>query len=287
MNKFTLVVNGTSYHIGIDKVKYIVSSEYSKLFNIKRCIENSFSRVKPSEYSAEHDKELSLLINDKKPTLKAENVFYLSAYFDIKNDMKLQTKSLLLRTFESMLEDNENVDEINTINILLTTLIQETLVSNTFYATTNELTNKSLSKMAIPTLMLDGFQITETDMDYEQRILYQLELVDKITKCQSFDTGLIVIDLPEITSDIIDRINIIDKVTIIILCNKIFEDTNCDNIYYIGKKLNLDLANEIDIKEKVQDQINIHLELKEVISEMKSIATNKQTPNTPYLLKVL
>ena len=83
--------------------------------------------------------------------------------------------------YKRQLQNKIYFDTIGTIDILLESLAEEMNEDDSLNVRFNSVGYKQLIKMLTP-FYIDEFQKDEFDLDYEQIILFQLQLVDYITK---------------------------------------------------------------------------------------------------------
>ena len=147
--------------------------------------------------------------------------------YDYSGDAKLTTKSLILKYLEYALEGIEYEDTFNTVKELLYALINfelEDRVSinheNVNLSVENEDFNyKSLIKLLVPILTKDNLEINSLDIGYEESIILQIKLINKIS-IMSKKNIIVIANIPEMTNKVIDEINLLgEDVNMIIFSN--------------------------------------------------------------------
>lgn len=251
MNKLEFLINNQNYTVIIDKYKILYGSNYLKKFEIYKCLKSYFSKVPFSEYSKENNNKLYIKINDTYVDSKSMLFFEIGPEYDFISDSKLGTKSILLKYLELSLEGIEYEDNFNTIKELLHSLItfelDERLSFNNddllFYTQCDDFNFKSLVKFILPTLSKSGMEINNIDLNYEESIVFQLKLINRISIKSKKDVFCYA-NISNITPLILKTLNDLNKnVNIIIDCNYIDSDIDLNNAIFIDLNW-LDFLNE-------------------------------------------
>lgn len=107
------------FDISIDNYKLILGKNYNLKFEIISSIIQYFEKKNYSEYQNINNNKCHFEINEKRIDTKEWELFIVNSYFDLNNDLKLGSKSILYKYFEVILRDIEYSDTVNTINLLM------------------------------------------------------------------------------------------------------------------------------------------------------------------------
>ncbi|MBR3891406.1 MAG: hypothetical protein IKJ30_04990 [Bacilli bacterium] len=227
MNNIECIINNRSYNIAIDKYKIIYGNNFDSKFNVYKCIKYYFNKLSPSDYGKENNNKALVKFNDRYLDIKDTLFFEMGYEYDYSGDAKLTTKSLILKYLEYALEGIEYEDTFNTVKELLYALINfelEDRVSinheNVNLSVENEDFNyKSLIKLLVPILTKDNLEINSLDIGYEESIILQIKLINKIS-IMSKKNIIVIANIPEMTNKVIDEINLLgEDVNMIIFSN--------------------------------------------------------------------
>lgn len=243
MNKITVKKGNEQYDIIIDDYKIFLGSNFNIKFDIIRTFIKCFNYVKLSEFSEECNIP-KILFNDV--ILKNKDVMYyhVSPYFSLNDNFKLTTKSLVAKYLETILNDNEFFDTINTINILFESLESEIANSSIIKTKFNTLVSKQLLKLLTPYFIDNGYSKDEYDMTLEEIILFQLKLLEAISiKNNEVNFILITIEIPYITEQIFQQIKHMKNCYIMIFTNEAIANIDLKK-YCLCQNIFLDIADE-------------------------------------------
>lgn len=284
-----LITNGKiEVDIWIEDLKFIYSEDYRNFYNIKKILKQYFSKKSLSDNQIENEEICSVKINDNKLMLKDYDLFEISSFFDLTTDLKMQSKSLLLRYFESKFYSSEISDELNTINILLDSLSNDLHDENVeINPILQLLTEKTIAKLLSPSLIIDETNANEYDFDYDRLIIFQIKLLQTITQSDHFLRSIIICDLPYVSSEIIRELEKIRKSYILVLSSNPLSDSTNINYSFLKRNKYFEISNDVFVKEQIYDKLSQHLELEEVYSELKNIIENKSTIKTKLVKEIV
>lgn len=171
----------------IDKYKFLFGFDIEIKFNIRNSLKKYFEKESKLDYDIENNINNIIKINERIIDTKQYNYIELHNLYDIKEDLKLGTKSLLQKYYELYLEQIEYNELFITINNLLKSLdieIDLNLVYNdiAIYGQVTDITKKTLIKMIEVSLVKKELDISSYSLSYSDTILIQLELIKKIAK---------------------------------------------------------------------------------------------------------
>ncbi len=195
----------------IDKYKLIFGFDMNTKFYIRNYLKKYFEKDPKSEYEIENNIKSNILINDRSIDLKQYNYIEVYDIFDLKDDMKMGTKSLLLKYYDLYLEKIEYNDSFITANEVLKSLEDEIGLDIEFddinvKSQFVDLTKKALIKMIESNVYKNDFEISPYVLSYEEIIIIQLELIKKIAKLDNMKEYIILLDMPILSKKIFDHV---------------------------------------------------------------------------------
>lgn len=202
MNLLTVKKGNKRYDLQIDNIKYCIGNNFEEKYNFISILKETFLSSKESEYSINNSGEAQVLINDKEIKLKEINFYHINHNYSIINDLKLTTHSLITKYLEVLIAQDNNIDTINTINLLLESFTNE-LDNELIYPRFITYTPKQFLKILLPIFLKEEDQANEYDLSYNEIILFQLKMINYISNHQS-NKILCLIELPLLTQEIDD-----------------------------------------------------------------------------------
>lgn len=279
MEKITLKYENESLDIIINKCKYIMGDNYKLKFDYIQAIRNHFNKTNQTEYNEQFQNRRCVYVDDKVADVRRWNLIEINSFFDLNSDIKLGTKSLLIKYYESILKDIEYNDLVTTINGLLNDLNETFInVDNEFEDNNICLNNnlqlintKSILKMLEVTLLKDEMEANCYDLKYEELINLQLQIVYKIAFNNQDKMYIIMLDVCEITKEIlniIEKMNL-DNVFVLVFTNKIkcLDRIQLAQIAYCNASC-VDLINEEHLYNKILMDLPFNIGLKELQEEL-------------------
>ena len=296
MNKFTLRIDNQEMKWVINKVKYFWGDAYTTKFKIRQKLKSIFYNEGTSEYQENVGEKASLEFNERLINYREWNYFEVNPYFSIDTDLKLSTKSLSLKYLESILEDNFCIDEISTINGLLKSIcfqINESIESEQnikIEVDSDDYSTKSLLKY-VSAKMSDGdFILSENDLSYNDAILIQLNMINKIadSKANIAKKNLVLLDIPLLTSVLYDWLqnSASENLKMLVFSNTSHKPDNVDD-YVIVKNRFLDLSFEEELFDKIINEIDVNISVDELKEELINIISGKETVKTSKILSLI
>lgn len=245
MKNLTFKRGMVAYSFNIDTIKYCIGSNYKEKYKFKQIILEYVNNYKVTEYSLEHSGQAKLFFNNKEMNNKNISFYYVDHKYSIQEDLKLSSKSLIAKYLESLLSNNENIDTINSINILLEAFGNE-LDNEIIVTRFMTYTPKLFLKIILPIFCLSSEQANEYDLDYNEIIILQLKMIDYISRMNEKDFIFCVLDIPILTKEIKEFMDTLNNVLLIVFINSFSVIPLMDDIY-IFDRIIIDLNNEEEL----------------------------------------
>jgi len=230
-----------------------------ELYELKKAIKGYFDKNHLSEYQGHYLKKYNLMFNDKEIDVRYWDFFELNHNYDLNSDVKLGSKSLLLKYYESLFVDVEYLDEVNTINQLLTVVLDDYINNNTnltldsfnLHSSFLEINAKSLIKSLNVAILKEEMEANYYSLDYDEIIIFQLDIIEKIYSSNKLNKAICFIELPLLTNKILTKIQTIKLSNIKVLVFPLKIERDCFSIKntFLLNKNTLDLYSEEDIYE--------------------------------------
>lgn len=125
MNLLILKKGNKRYDLQINNIKYCIGNDFEEKYNFVNILKEVFLLSKESEYSINNSGQAQVLINDKEIKVKEISFYQINHHYSITNDLKLTAHSLIARYIELLIAQDDNIDTINTINLLLESFTNE------------------------------------------------------------------------------------------------------------------------------------------------------------------
>lgn len=245
MKKIILKKGIYKYEMVLNNIKYCVCCNYNEVYNFRRLLLEYIRNVKTSEYSLNNIGIVSLLIDNE--VLKAKDImcFHITQEYSIVIELKLGTKSLLNMYLETLLSSNDYIDTINTLNILFESLSNEidNSIINTLF---QSITPKVLLKLLLPSFIINGDEANEFDLSYDDLIIFQLKMIEYITKNSKNKYNICLIEIPIVTNRIKEYVESINTCIFIIIAYRYKTTIELENILLFDNEV-IDLSNEESI----------------------------------------
>lgn len=244
MNLLTVKKGNKRYDLQIDNIKYCIGDNFEERYNFASILKETFLSSKESEYSANNTGQAQVLINDKEIKIKEVNFYQVNLNYSISSDIKLTTRSLIAKYLEILIAQNENIDTINTINLLLESFSNE-LDNELIYPKFITYTPKQFLKILLPIFLKEEDQANEYDLSYNEIILFQLKMIEFISNNQLNKT-ICLIDLPYLTKEINDCLISMKNCFNVVMFYKTNRNLLYKNVYLFDNQL-IDLNDDQQI----------------------------------------
>lgn len=290
MNKVTINnLNTKNNSIIVDKYKLIFGFDLNLKNTIRNQIRKYFEKESRLEYDIENNIDNRIMINDRQIDLKKYDYIELFLQYDIKEDMKIGSKSIFQKYYDLLLEKIEYNEIFISTNNLLKTICDDINLSIdteniTINGTITDLTKKLIIKMIELNLLKNEFEISQYSLTYEEVIKLQLKIVKEMAKIDELKDYIIFIDIPYITDSILKELNhnyynlillvntyaINEKLSITddsiaIAHNNIYDLNNEEQMYEIAMDCKRNLSIN-ELKKELTDKMIIRT--KEVVSNI-------------------
>lgn len=235
------VVKGESvYTFSINKKKYIFGNNKYNFINFFR---EYFNKNVSSEYSKENRYNSLIYCDGRLIDLKSSSLIEISNFsFDLINEYKLNQKSLLYMSLESIFKNDLFFELINTINILLNDLtieIEEYYKNNDIDLIIQncEINFKNLLKLIDISLIKEESEVNQFDFNISELNNIKLNIIEMIIK---YNPQTIFYIINEDYNINLDRLLKYDNINILNFCN-----SNSKNIFYLDIMLDMEIEEEI------------------------------------------
>ena len=267
MRKLTIKKGIYRTDLLIDKYKYIIGNDEIQKLNLKRAIKEFQVGLPLSEYEEENHNNVHIYLDDDELTQKKINIYFISPNYDFYQELKLQSKSILLKAIINELSDESYIETFLTIQSLAEMLCMQFNEGHDIKLRDIKISPTIFAKLIEPTLVIDDFEMNEFDLSIEDFICLQLDLIRQATSITKQE-NLIIVDYPIMTNKIQGKVKEISNSMIIVFCSTIQTDYLLKNCYLIDK-LTIDLADEESIYERICNEILCISNLKEGVNYME------------------
>ena len=267
MRKLTIKKGIYRTDLLIDKYKYIIGNNEIQKLNLKRALKEFQVGLPLSEYEEENHNNVRIYLDDNELTQKKINIYFISSNYEFYQELKLQSKSILLKAIINELSDESYIETFLTIQSLTEMLCMQFNEGHDIKLRDIKISPTTFAKLIEPALVIDDFEMNEFDLSIEDFICLQLDLIRQATSITKQE-NLIIVDYPIMTNKIQDKIKEISNSMIIIFCGTIQTDYQLNSCYLIDK-FTIDLANEESIYEHICNEILCVSNLKEGVNYME------------------
>ena len=267
MRKLTIKKGIYRTDLLIDKYKYIIGNNEIEKLNLKRSLKEFQVGLPLSEYEEENHNNVHIYLDDDELTQKKINIYFISPNYEFYQELKLQSKSILLKAIINELSDESYIETFLTIQSLTEMLCMQFNEGHDIKLRDIKISPTIFAKLIEPTLIIDDFEMNEFDLSIEEFICLQLDLIRQATSITKQE-NLIVVDCPIMTNKIQGKIKDISNSMIIVFCRTIQTDYQLNSCYLIDK-ITIDLADEESIYERICSEILCVSNLKEGVNYME------------------
>lgn len=267
MRKLTIKKGIFKTDLLIDKYKFIIGNNEIQKLNLKRALKEFQVGLPLSEYEEENHNNVHVYLDDNELTQKKINIYFISPNYEFYQELKLQSKSILLKAIINELSDESYIETFLTIQSLTEMLCIQFNEDHDIKLRDIKISPTTFAKLIEPTLVIDDFEMNEFDLSIEDFICLQLDLIRQATSI-SKQENLIIVDCPIVTNKIQDKVKEISNSMIIVFCRTIQTDYLLNNCYLIDK-FTIDLADEESIYECICNEILCVSNLKEGVNYME------------------
>jgi hypothetical protein len=298
MNKVQIDYDQSSIGFSVQNVKYFLGSDYNSKYRILSTIKQHVLKAQCSEYSEDNFNRTCVTIDNVSIDSRLWCVYEVVQYYDLQSDLKLGSKSIVLKYLEACLKNIEFDETMNTINILMKQLNNEAVLEMIELSSENgiqlvsKITDFNL-KILLKSLEIetkkDDLSINQYDMTYEEIILFQLNMIHHIYENTFEKKGLIILDIPFFTTKINQFLSSIKLGNIMILCvtNKITSNMNVNDVFLMNKGMAMDFADDVAIYNDLVLNLPISLTMDEARTELKNLFDGKESNTISKLKEII
>lgn len=273
-------------------MKILFGNNYLKKYELYQTIRQYITKSTLSEYGQEMNNKVDFKFNDKYVDVRQWMMFDVNGDFDVTTDLKLGSKSITLKFYETILKNIEFDENLATINGMLNVLNSEInnmekieLDGIEVVSRNLELNSKNIIKLLNSGLLKEGLESNQYDLSFQEIICLQLSIIHKIAQGNSDKITLVLLEAPYLDTVMIRHIKQINCKNLYILINTNYFHTPIEISDYllITKDIIVDFANEDDIYNKIIMEMNSHYEVNEINDKLVEIITGSHSKFTDQL----
>ena len=281
MHEFLLEQGNDSFRIDFENYKFLVGTNFVKKYQIAFLFRNFFNKVTNSSFALEGSLKRTCNFDDKPIEIKLWRYIEVSPNFDLETDLKMGTKSLFSKYLDSFSDVFEYNEYFNTLKTLINSLNEEFFENETSFEIgekkvnlfLDEITRNIIFKQIIPLISCNDFDCNSGDLDYEELILLQFALIDKIASKNKDNYIFINAEIPFLTKKIISRIFGLKYQNCFVLINtNSVPQCKYQDVYLCSKYL-IDFSNDENIIENIME-MPFHIEKEELLSSVQHFLDN-------------
>lgn len=273
VKKISVKISSENYSFGLSKVKYLIGDNYNLKRSLIMAIRKEFNKETNSEFSYENNTDSNLLINDEKINHRSMKYYDVNDFYDFTDELKLKSSSIVLSFLANTFKNIEYSDTLSTINILIndlskemTEFLNQNSKINDLNIKIDEINLKNIFKQLSVNLERDNLELNQFDYDYNNKIITQLKMIESIASTSYEFKHIVILDIPLVTSQIINFIYNIKETNLIILVNipqKTISGVSLKDILSINNKF-IDLMDEISIYNNIMLELESHISLEDL-----------------------
>lgn len=286
MKKIDFYKGNKHYSLIVNQIKYLCGPNYSLKYELMNMLRQVMNKVDISENQIEHYGNIRVTIDDS--SIKKDVILYeINQFYDLMNDLKMQSKSFISKYFETYLNQNHQFDNFYTIKCLFETIsLEMNELSSNLKIDFVELTNKQLIKLMLPYLMIEENRSNQYDFNYEDLILFQLRLIRYIAEKNPIKNYIVIVDIPVITNKINENLIRLENVMTFVLTDNALNVNDITEFSLFYSNI-IDFADEQFIFDNIYEQLPIYLELEEVYNLMKLIIKKEYNERTNIIIDII
>lgn len=277
MHRFTLNYDSSIFKIDIEDYKFIIGNNFHNKFKLYETLKAAFNKMPNSDYAIEKNNKYSVTFDDKPIDSRKWKFFEITPFFDLENDMKIGTKSLIGKYLDAVSNNFEQNEIFNTLSILVNSinddfLEEETAVSfgdKEFKLRLADITKSILLKEIFAEITCEDIDCNYVDLSYEEIILLQLNLLEKIASKNKDKLLFIYCYIPCMTPKIKNKILGFKYVG----CFLIVDTLSIRNVdiskIALSSKHSLDFCNDDMIYDLLMD-MPFHIEVGDFVSRCEN-----------------
>lgn len=274
MKKLSIVSKTIEAEIVFENLKYIIGENKEKLYCLCDLIRKALNFEANSEYAVESGIMVKALLNDLDASQKNTSFYVLNNSYNLENELKIGPKTLLLKYFESILDEIEYSDELNTLKIILEGIhegIEEQIkqfCDGKLSIKTTDIGVKEILKLAIIEMKKDEYIANWNDLTEFEKIKFQVDIIARIALNSKAENSILFVEVNFLTRKIDKYLNSINVngLSIIVVPHFFEEIYDYQKVFFVGNRF-VDFANEnLIYHEFVMNMPNV-VELNEMCEE--------------------
>lgn len=278
MKKITIPLNDGKLEISIDKYKIFYGSNYICKYNIIKTLKSFFLSSTSDSNSFTNN---NILLNDSLINRKDWLLYEVNQNFNLEDDVKLGSKSLILKYLESKMVDFEYDDSFITIKTILENIETDYFENINYFDeefsikfSFDEITTKKILKLLSGKILINGSEDSMYNLSYYQIIKLQLMMLNEISNTSEKEI-IIVLD-GHVDDKILDTIDMTNfKNCLLLIFTGSRHKVRCIDDYCLVNKLNIDLFDDLSIHEHILGKLPYYVENKEQLIPIIADYVNK------------
>lgn len=284
MNRFVIEYSDKKYPLDIEHLKYLIGDNYHDKFLIFNIIKSTFNKVQNSDYANEKMQRHQMTFNDKFLDSKLWKYFEITPFFDLESDLKIGSKSLVGKYLDAVSCDLEQNEIFSTLSILINSLNEEffdnestlSIKDKEFKLHLGEITKATILKEVTSFISSDDVECNSSDFDYEEVIIFQLSLVEKIARLNKDKLLFVYCNIPLITNKIQTHLLRLKHNGCFVLVDTLKSvNVNIEDVAICSKHF-IDFANEELLLDKIMD-FPFHISPDELIETCKKYISRENS----------
>lgn len=256
MDKLTVCRGNIESGFAINRVKVLYGRNYDAACDFMRSIENYALKVAVSEYNEESGGKLSICLNDHSLRRQEFICLRLDPYYQIDQEMRLGTQSLMRQYCEVLLEEAVYDDAFSTLSAVYGA-VEEDLINERLRLQSDSinvhfglepLTVKLLEKHIEPKVIRNGYRANQSDISVRDSLTIQIEMMRRVIR-KSLKTVFIIADFQNVYNYLLPLYEIAgirSGVYILVSTSHAHKPVNLTDYALMENQL-IDLANPDDV----------------------------------------
>lgn len=250
MIDLNIVTHNGEFKLFINQIKAVYISDYNVRRSLLTALDGFFAKEKDSEFATATNLTNKVYSDGKVLNINDYEYFKVTDYFDLKNEVKLGVKTILLKYIEKKTEKVEYMESFQTLKYIIEEIaisIQDAILEDITTLTLDinfDFEKKQLLKLILLNILKEEYLANYMDISYDELIELQLELLLAMTK-DNPKYSIISIDIPFFNDKWMDLLKRFSKnVYIILFCNKIPSKILAKDVFLFDDNLKIDLYDD-------------------------------------------
>lgn len=272
MHRFKYGKGNNEYSLDVENIKFLIGDNKRLKFTLYNIAHSVFNKISNSESAVEQMGKHSLSFDERYVNLKEWLYFEVTPFFDLEADCKMGTKSLLSKYLDSKSDLLDQSEIFNTLSILVNSINEDFFDNETKINFGNkelklqlgEITRPIICKEVYPVITNEDYACNSADLEYEELILLQLALIEKICATNISKNIYVYCYIPYLTGKIRESLYGIKYERCFLIVDTDEIPKTDINSFCICSKHYLDFANHEMVLDKLSD-FPFHIEKDELI----------------------